>query len=44
MRSQLNRLYNQMWIPLKNYTRNLIKFIRKRDEDDHHFNNPFVIY
>lgn len=45
MRSQLNRLSGQFWMHLKNYTSNLIKFIRsKRDEDDNHFDNPFVIF
>lgn len=44
MRSQLSKLYNQFWMPLKNYTRNLIRFIRNRNEDDNHFNNPFVIF
>ena len=44
MQSQLSRLYNQLWIPFKNYMRKLRRIIRKRDEDNHHFNNPFVIY
>ena len=44
MRSKLSMLYNQLRIPFKYYTRNLLRFIRKRDEDDHNFNNPFVIY
>lgn len=44
MPSQLIKLYNQFWVPLKKYTNNLKRLIRKRDEDDHNFNNPFVIY
>jgi hypothetical protein len=44
MRSQLNRLYNQLWTPLIRYASDLLKFIRKNDEDDNHFNNPFVIH
>ena len=44
MRSQLSKLYNQLWIPLIRYASNLIRFIRKRDEDDNNFNNPFVIH
>lgn len=44
MRSQLSQLYNQFWVTFKKYTSNLIRSIRKNDEDDHNFNNPFVIY
>lgn len=44
MRFQLSKLYNQFWMPLKKYTSNLIRVIRKKDKDDNHFNNPFVIY
>ena len=44
MRSQLSNMYNQIWIPLKIYTKNLIRFIRKRDQDDNHFNNPYAIF
>lgn len=43
MRSHLSNLYDQYWKPLKKITSDLIRFIRKRD-DDNHFNNPFVIY
>lgn len=42
MRSQLSRFYNEFWMPFKNYTGNLIRFIRNKDDND--FNNPFVIY
>jgi hypothetical protein len=44
MRYQLRNLYNQIWMPLKKFTRNVIRIIRKRDEDDNHFNNPFAIF
>jgi hypothetical protein len=44
MRSQLSNLYNHIRTHLKIYTKNLAKFIRKKDEDDNHFNNPFIIY
>lgn len=43
MRSQFSNLYNQACMVLKFYTSNLLNFIRKRDEDDNHFNNPFII-
>ncbi|WP_262497278.1 hypothetical protein [Niastella vici] len=44
MRYPISKLYHHVWTPIKNYTKNLIRFISKNDEDDHHFNNPFVIY
>jgi len=32
--------FKNLLIPL----RILIRLIRNKDEDDHHFNNPFVIF
>ena len=43
MREQLSRLYNAWWMPFKKQMGHFLKFIRKRDENDNHFNNPFVI-
>ena len=42
MRSQLSKLYHQQRMYLKNCINYWIRFIRNKD-DDHHFNNPFVI-
>jgi hypothetical protein len=44
MRYQVSNLYNQLWKSLKEYSSNLLRFIRKRGKDDSDFNNPFVIY
>lgn len=44
MRSQLSNWYNQFWMPLKLYTNYFIRSIRKKDDDDNQFNNPFVIF
>lgn len=43
MYSKLSKLYNRFCMNLKNYNENLIRFITKKDDDDH-FNNPFVIF
>jgi hypothetical protein len=40
MRSSLSKWYHQVWVPLKYYTGNLIRSIRKNDQDD----NPFIIF
>jgi predicted nucleotide-binding protein (sugar kinase/HSP70/actin superfamily) len=44
MRSQLSNWYNQFWMPFKYYISYMIRSIRKKDEDDNQFNNPFVIF
>lgn len=44
MRSQLSKWYNQFWMPVKFYVKQLIKSIRNKDEDDNQFDNPFIIY
>jgi hypothetical protein len=44
MVNNFRNLLSPLRKPFINYISNLIKFIRKKDDDDNHFNNPFVIY
>jgi hypothetical protein len=44
MRSQISNWYNQFWVPFTYYMKQVVKRIRKKDEDDNQFDNPFIIY
>jgi len=44
MRYHLSYLYNQLSKSFKKCSSNLLRVIRKNDNDDNQFNNPFIIY
>jgi hypothetical protein len=39
--NQFNSLYYRVWVPIKNW---INKVVKRNNDDDNQFNNPFIVY